>query len=193
MTAVFIWIKHNYRILWRLVEAVNSFLLGLFFGRKLEGVKRANARKNLSFGYLRILRIDDAERVACFLECVTEAEKKVFDPHKFGLSDIKKVLQSRGYLAFGFFDNDKLAGYFFLRLFFLKKAFIGRYLTEGFRGKGIGKESSIFLCNVGENLGFKIYSTISKDNFASLGSHRSTGQMTVVKELPNNYVLVRMG
>jgi L-amino acid N-acyltransferase YncA len=192
MTATLIWTKHHCQFVWRIIEVCNVFLLGLCFGRKLKNVQGSYNRQEAAIGYFRALGESDAEEVFELLQRVTEEEKVFFNPHDFDITKINKILRSRGYMTFGFFSQEKLAGYFFLRLFFVKKAFIGRYVERSFRGKGVGKEISRFLCDLGKDLGFKVYSTISKDNLASLGSHRSTVCMEVVKELPNNYVLVKI-
>lgn len=192
MTAFLIWIKHHCQCLWIVIEQFNILLLRVIWGSRIIEVKKRFLRKELPFGYFRLLVPEDTEQVVGLLKRVTEGEKQFFKPHGFDWKSVNAVLKSIGFLSFGFFVQDKLVGYFILRLFCMKKSFIGRYVIEDMRNKGVGKEMASMLYDLASALNFEVYSTISEKNLSSLKSHQAMGRMRVVEELPNNYVLVKI-
>lgn len=192
MLSKLIWLKHNCPWIWAAIEKINNGFLALLLGKRIAAV-RAHLATPLTFadGYIRLLKDDDTDALVEFLKQVSQDELPFFRPHGFDRASIKAVLNSIGYLPVGFFVGDKMAGYFMMRLFCSKKAFIGRYISGEFRGKGLGGRMALVLYDIGEALRFDVFSTISRDNISSMKSHESMGRMIVVKEMPNNYLLVR--
>jgi GNAT superfamily N-acetyltransferase len=190
--ALLIFVKHNCKWFWQIIEQFNVLMLFVLYSRQMRQTRQRFSRKDLANGYFRLLESKDANQVVDLLKHVTKDEEKFFKPHGFDKKSVNKVLTSGGYMPFGFFINNQLSGYFFLRLFFTKKCFVGRYIKRDYRGMGIGKEMIRFLTDIGSGLGFSVYSTISKDNVSSLKSHQAACRVSVVKELPNNYVLIKI-
>lgn len=193
MTAVLLWVKHHCPTFWRLIEKLNVLLLRLFWAERIEEVKRRFARKELPAGYAGLLSAADIDPLLDLLSGVSEEEKRVFQPHEFDRRSLRSVLTDSRFLPFGFFVGDELVGYFFLRLFTVRKSFMGRYVKKEARDRGVGKDMAGMLYDVAGALGFELYSTISAQNAASLRSHQYHGRMTVVRRLPNDYVLIKIG
>ena len=192
MLSRLIWLKHHCTWLWAVIENINNFFLFVLWNRRIWAVRNRLAQPQpLADGFIRLLNRQDVDILVEFLKQVTKEELVFFSPHGFDRNNIKYVLGSGGYLPIGFFVGNKMAGYFLMRLLCSKKAFIGRYLSSDFRRKGLGEKMALVLYDIGADLNFEVYSTISKDNLSSLKSHEGTGRMVVIKSMPNNYVLVK--
>lgn len=192
MLSKIIWLKHHCPWLWAGIEKINNWFLSVFYGKRIAAVRAQLALpKPFAEGYIRLITTDDTDRLTEFLKQVTKDELAFFSPHKFDRGSVHNVLGSLGYLPVGFFMGDKIVGYFMMRLFCTRKAFIGRYLSIDFRRTGLGGQMGTVLYDIGEDLNFDVYSTISRDNSSSLKSHEAMGRMTIEKGMPNNYLLVK--
>ncbi|MGE0267503.1 MAG: ATP-grasp domain-containing protein [Candidatus Omnitrophota bacterium] len=192
MLSKIIWLKHHCPGIWAVIEKINNGFLFLLWGKRITAVREKLTQwQALADGRIRLLNRHDTDSLVEFLKQVTKEELTFFKPHGFDKASIETVLNSLGYMPIGFFIEDKLAGYFMMRLFCSKKAFIGRYLSGDMRRKGLGGRMAQVLYGMGEDLNFEVFSTISRDNNSSLRSHENMGMMTIVKELPNNYLLVK--
>lgn len=81
-------------------------------------------------------------------------------------------------------------GYFFLRFFWNRKCFVGRLIDEPCEGKGIGRAMNNIMYNIGWRMGFRVMSTISKNNHLVMRSHANNHRMVVLKELADDYLFV---
>lgn len=192
MVRLLIYLKRKMPFLWRIVEHANHLLLGMLYSRKLRKARDSYSDMGERHGLnCRMLAPDDTGRLHAFLSGLDEEEFAFFKPHPFTRRALRKVLGKNLYLPLGVFDGESLAGYFFLRLFFNRKAFIGLIVRPEFQGKGIGTGMIRILLDLSEEIGFVTYSTISLKNEASFKSHDKNGNMSVVKKLDDGYVLVK--
>ncbi len=92
---------------------------------------------------------------------------------------------------FGVFDGAAaLVGYFFLRCFLNRKAFMGRIVSMTHRNKGIAKKMSKILHQIAWQSKFRIFSTIDPENIASLKSQAAVCDYTVIQTVSNGYLLI---
>ncbi|MBK8852973.1 MAG: GNAT family N-acetyltransferase [Saprospiraceae bacterium] len=106
-----------------------------------------------------------------------ESNLEFFNPHKFDTSSLMVLFKNPSFLMMGVFDGERLAGYFFLRFFANKKAFIGRMVSSDYQRLGIAKEMSRILYGITWKMGFKCLTTISEDNKAIFDLHRKEGNV----------------
>ncbi len=192
MIKLLVYIKHHLTFIWRIVELINSILVRILWSHKFRKIPIICGVLSVGTKYnYRILELGDIESLHYLLNNQNKDYLNYFSPHKTDLKTLKKIVKNYNYLTFGCFDGDKLVGYFFLRLFFTRRAFIGRLVDENYQGKGIAKQMSKLLYAVADEIDFPIYSTISKKNIGSLKSHQSVRKYTVVKELKDNYLLIK--
>ena len=194
MEKVLIFIKHNFSFLWNIIEFFNSFLLQLLYGTQISStVSKFKDYYNINQNYsIKILGKSNLEELNDFLVTLDNDSFQYFKPHNMDKKSLKVVLNKNSMLKFGFYDKEKnLIGYFILRMFFNKKCFIGRLVHPNFRGQGIAKEMSKILYCISKELGFNVYSTISKDNVASLNSHKKVNNYTIEKELEKDFYLIK--
>lgn len=191
MEKLLIFIKHHLSFLWKIIEFGNGLLFSLLFKKKLarvlQGVFKEQADQACEY---RKLELSDTEALHKLLESQTESDLKYFSPHAFNSDALRKQFANRAFLMMGAFANERLIGYFFLRFFANRKCFVGRLIDADSRGKGIGQIMNNIMYETAWRLGFRCLSTISNNNKAVIGAHAKNPAMVVLKELPNEYLLV---
>ena len=90
----------------------------------------------------------------------------------------------------GAFSEDTLVGYFFLRAGINKKCFVGRLIHKDYRSRGIGRKMNQIMYQSAWSAGFRIFATFSPKNKLVMQSHKNNPNMIVLKNLPDNYLLV---
>lgn len=180
-------VREGCPIIWNAIEKCNEWLFLIRYGRKLE---KLDTEKSDNRYFYRLLQIDDTHELVRFLSVQPAESFHFFKPHKFNEKTIKKLLGNKSYLAFGVFDDTTLIGYYFLKSFFIGKSYFGKIVDYRYQGKGIAKQMSVYAANAATTIGIHMYGTISKDNKASLLSAQKALDIKIIKELPNNYMLV---
>lgn len=189
MEKILLYIKHNLKPLWKVIERCNALFLKVIHRKQiavLEGNYRDFRATNNEFQY-RLITPADLEILYGLLSKLDKDYVKYFNPHSFDYQDLKYVLKSKNFLTLGYFYNQQLVGYFMLRLFANKKAFTSRVVDPDFNGKGIGKDMARIMYRMANELGWGAYGTASEKNIASLKTHN----FEIVKKLPNGYILIK--
>jgi len=189
MEKLLLYIKHNLKFLWRIIEFFNSLLLNIVHRKKITTIKQNYSDyidTNNGFQF-RLITSEDLDRLYSLLSKLDKHYVKYFNPHAFDRESLKYVLKSNNFLTFGYFHNKKLVGYFMLRLFANSKAFTSRVVDSDFSGRGIGKDMAKIMYRMANELDWGVFATISEENIASLKTHN----YKVVKKLPNGYILIK--
>lgn len=170
---------------WDAVDAVNSKLFDVRYGKKLRAFKFSA----VPHGYLSMpIREIATDQLVRFFDHQPEDAYRFFKPHGFDAESIKKLQKNRAFLAYVLIDesNGIIAGYCFNRAFFFGKGFRGRMVDIDYRGRGLGTVMNRMLNEVGFGIGLRLFETVSKDNVASYRSAVSASGFRVVRELPHN-------
>lgn len=191
ITRILIYIKHNLKFLWNIIDRVNAILFSLFYGSSLEKtiVLVFNEFSVPPYSY-RKLDGSAAEAVFGLINRQNPVDLEYFHPHNFDMESIRKQFKNQAFLMMGAYEGDKLVGYFFLRFFANKKCFVGRLIDKDYRGQGIGPVMNNIMYEIAWRMGFRCLSTISRNNTLVMRSHANNQTMIVLKELPNDYLLV---
>ena len=177
--------------LWNLIEKTNSMLFSLRYGKKL---------RNFVFSYIpvgyRLLSIKDisTDKLVEFFDRQPEDAFTYFKPHGFDYKSIKRLQGNKAFLAYVLLDksNEQIAGYCFNRSFFHGTGFRGRMVDVSYRNKGLGTAMNKILNDLGFGIGLRLYESVSKDNVASYKSAISASQIKILKEMPNNEILLEI-
>lgn len=180
--------------LWDLVDAFNSWLFSLRYGRRLKDIESKVMEKYASETGYEICRMRevDASQLADFFAVQPEEAYKYFKPHKFDVASIKKLQRNKSFLAYLVLDEGKIVGYCFNRSFFHGRGFRGRMVDMDYRGKGLGTTMNRLLNDVGFGIGLRLFETVSKDNVASYRSAMSASNVKVVEELPHDELFLEI-
>ena len=190
MVKLLIYLKHHLSFIWDMIEWVNSFLFGLFYGKRLKrSICRLDRSLLLDTSY-KILKLSDMPALADFFNRQPQESFRFFKPHKFDLHSLQKQNRNKAFLMLGWYERDVLAGYAFLRFFANKQAFRGKIVSPEYQGRGIAKEMGRVTTEICKKMNFRLFATISKDNVKSIASSRAVNDIRVVKELEDNYIYV---
>lgn len=193
MIALLLKLKHRLPFLWRGVEWVNSILFVTLHSRWII----TNARVCLHHYRLdglvfRLLTPEDAPEVSAFLTHQPDTRMAYFKPHGFDVNSVRRKAKDPAFVMFGVFRGNTLVGYFFLRCFWTRKAFVGRAIDQNWDRQGIGRVMNQILYNTAWDSGFRCLTTISRHNHAVVRSHANNPASRILGDLPNDYMLVEM-
>ena len=170
--------------LWDLVDIINSVLFKLRFGGKLRAVeaevlKRYEAESGMRIVPMSEVKTDD---LVAFFAAQPEEAFTFFKPHGFDGKALKKLQKNKSFLAFVLIDDNndsetsgtigtsgtsRIAGYCFIRSFFMGKGFRGRMVGMSHRGRGLGTLMNRLMNDVGFGIGLRLFETVHKRNVAS--------------------------
>ena len=188
---VLIYIKHNLKFTWRIIEWANSLLFKLIckkrFDRVIPDVFAEYSLEGLEF---RVLDLEDLKQLSELINRQPKDDLEYFKPHEFDSESLLRILNNPAFLMMGAFDGEKIVGYFFLRCFWNNKCFVGRFVDRNYQGRGIGKVMNDIMYNIAWRARFRCLSTISKNNKAVMTAHAKNQTMVILKELDNDYMLV---
>jgi len=142
-------------------------------------------------GYeFRSINIDELAKLNNLITKQAKGRLDYFKPHNFDLKSLSIAYSNPSLIMMGVFLEKEMVGYFFLRCFWNKKCFVGRLIDQNHEGKGIGRVMNDIMYNIAWGEGFRCLSTISKSNQQVMRSHANNKRMVILKELPNDYLLV---
>ena len=191
MVKILLYIKHHLSFLWQLIEWLNAFLFNILhrkrFKRVLPEVIKYYGLPGFSF---RQLAANELPALHTLINKQGPGRLDYFKPHGFDLASLQKVYKNPSFIMMGAFEGPHLVGYFFLRCFWNRKCFVGRLIDEPYERRGIGRVMNSIMYNTGWNAGFRVLSTISKNNHLVMKSHANNPLMVVLKELDNDFLFV---
>jgi len=186
-------LKNRWPGLFRLVAAMARGVTSIRYGRRLH---QAAAKAKLEgevlgrSAIMRPLNIEDSDQLQDFLRTIPETHLKYFQPHGFEKEALEEVLSSRAFQAYGLFVDGDMGAYALLKISPTGSAFLGRLVAPQFTGCGLGSFLSRYLYWQAGLAGLRPRSTISRHNTASLGSHQAAAEFNIIRELPNDYLLI---
>lgn len=186
-------IKTKIPIVYFIMDLIKKAYVSLMYSSLIKHALKLAYIKGSIDNKSAVIRSIDLRDVEALQNMLKEIPAKSFDffkPHKFDFKSIRKVLKSNDIMTYGLFIEKEMKGYFLLKLFPVKKAYIGRLLVPELSGKGVGAFVSKFLYWQCFLLGFKPYATINKNNISSLKSHEKVRPYKIEKSLSDNYMLI---
>lgn len=185
------YIRYKMPFIWNFIELANALSFKLLFGRKLSAISKTLSKFNNESIIYSLADIDDVESLAELFKRQPEDAFKYFKPHKFDKGTIRKLINNPAFIIILAKNKSKVVGYAFLRCFANGKAFRGKLVDIEFRGRGIAKNFGIITTEIASTLGIKLFGTISKSNISSMASSKSSNEVRVIEELPDNYLLIQ--
>ena len=188
--------------LWDLVDVLNSWLFGLRFGKKLHEVEQKvleSYGKECGMTIVPMSEVKTDDLVAFFAAQPEEAFT-FFKPHGFGDKALRKLQKNKSFLAYVLLDPNSnsdsnlsipsnlpaIAGYCFIRSFFMGKGSRGRMVGISHRGRGLGTLMNRMMNDVGFGIGLRLFETVSKRNVASYRSAMSASNVKVLEEMEDD-------
>lgn len=174
--------------LWNLVDILNSWLFSMRFGSKLRKIEIENLERYGKECGMRIVPIREVptEVMVAFFDAQPEEAFTFFKPHGFDAKSIKRLQRNLAFLGYVLLDGSAIAGYCFIRSFFMGKGFRGRMVGISRRGRGLGTLMNRLMNDVGFGIGLRLFETVSKRNVASYRSAMSASDVKVIEELEDD-------
>lgn len=191
MINVLMFLKEKCPKCWIIIEWLNGFLFRIIYSKRfsINIHKTLNKFSSNSF-HCRILNTNDIVELSNFLNTFDQTEVKTFEPHDFDTKTLRRINKNPSFYMFGVFEKKILIGYFFLRCFLNRKAFMGRIVAITHRNKGIAKKMAQILHQIAWQSKFRIFSTIDPENIASLKSQAAVCNYNVLRTVSNGYFLI---
>ncbi len=195
MTAILLYIKHHCPWVWGAIEWLNGWLFGLLYGDMDEVAARILAERSARGLELSLVKGGDIAGLALFLQSQPGEYLRCFAPHDFDEGTLARLLRNRAFLMMKASNGAQggIVGYFFLRCFFVGRAFHGFLVGKGHEGAGIG--AAMMACNAAicARKGLRLFSTVSEDNVASRKASERVSDILTAKRLGNGYMLIEWG
>lgn len=182
-------LRDHLPLIWDFVDWLNGVLFTWRYGRKMKALPEM---LDAVAGEYKIVEFTSFQTTDLEKFFATQPEDcfKYFKPHGFDAKSLRKLQRNKAFLAYIVKDGDSLVGYFFLRSFFLGKAYLGKMVDHDHQGKGIGKMMCLCAMDIASALGLRMFETISKDNLSSLYSTQNVLETRIVEEMPVNYLMI---
>ncbi len=195
MTSFWLFIKHHFSWIWRLIENVNARFFALRYGDikvYASGVLEELSTKDIIFS---LVKMEDIEELSNFLKSQPQQYVKNFQPHDFDVKTLERLLKNMAFVMMKAkdFTSEKFLGYFFLRCFCIGKAFHGFIVDNGEKKRGIGTKMMSINMAICQKKNLRLFSTVSKENMASIVASNKACEILSKKALKNDYLLIEWG
>lgn len=191
MISLFLALKRKCPALWRGVEGVNGFLFRLRYRRLPQQAAEVLAGQNVSGYRFTLLEESALPGLETFLQAQPENNLTWFNPHPFDAKTLRRLWRNPAFLMMRVVAPDgRMAGYFFLRGFFIGRAFAGLIVDKRDQNQGIGTAIWASCAEICRISGLKMQATISPENEPSVRSCHSGTQVRHVADLTNGYEAV---
>ena len=184
--------KHRHPKIWSLVESVNGGLFRLRYGKVEKVVESLLKGYSVAGCVFSAVTEQDLPGLGRFLARQDGDNLKWFNPHDFDETTLKRLFRNPSFLMMKVTEGegDGIVGYFFLRCFFIGRAFAGLVVDREWQNRGIGSkiwEAEASICN---RLRLRMRATISLDNKPSIASCRNGTDVQELDRLGNGYMAV---
>ena len=183
--------KRDYPHFWHLVEKINGALFRIRY-RKIDRIAETVLDAAQAAGCrFSLLKKEDLPELEHFLSRQDEDNLKWFHPHMFDGETLKRLFRNPSFLMMQVTAPDgSMVGYFFLRGFFISRAFAGLIVDKPWQNQGIGTAIWAACAEICQYLGLRMQATISTENRPSMVSCRKGTDIQGMQALEDHYLAV---
>ena len=192
MIQILLFIKHHLSLLWSLAEWCNGLCFSIVYKNKVsETAEKICERYSNDVLSFRSVKKADIANLSDFFSAQPEESYRYFKPHAFDEKTLIKLWRNQAFFQFiATNGNNQIAGYFLIRFFANKKAFVGFLVGDSFQGRGFAKQMCRIALKICWDCRFRTFATVSKDNTKALAAYRKINDFTILKELSDNYIYI---
>ncbi|MBQ6298763.1 MAG: GNAT family N-acetyltransferase [Bacteroidales bacterium] len=192
MIAALIALKRKCPGLWNRVEDVNGLLFRIRYRRLPEKATEILKRREVAGYRYSLLEEMDLPELNAFLNAQPAENLIWFHPHLFDAKTLRRLWRNPAFLMMQVTAPDgRMAGYFFLRGFFIGRAFAGLIVDRAYQNQGIGTAIWASCAEICHAAGLKMQATIAPENQPSIKScHRAT-EVRQIADLDDGYMAVQ--
>lgn len=192
MISLLIKIKHHIPFLWHAAEGLNSFLGGIRYKDLKKESEKVLFNCRMEGFTFSVVTAEDIKPIISMRNRQRPSYIENFNPHDFNETTLLSMLNNNAYslMKVTKTGTEDIVGYFFIRSFFVGRAFHGLLTDEKFSNKGIGTYMWKISMEICRNKGLRMFATMSDSNKASFRSAQKATEVEIVKNLDNNYLLI---
>lgn len=185
-------LKRRFPQLWNLVEDANGFLFRLRYkdiGTLAASILNNKDTAGCCFSLMDASRLPDLARL---LERQDEQYLTWFHPHDFDLDTLNRLFLNPAFLMMAVYEKKggRLVGYFFLRCFFIGRAFAGLLVDPEWQNRGIGTTIWASCAEICSQARIRMQATLSTENKPSMASCRKGTNFRQVQALEDHYLAI---
>lgn len=186
-------IKHQCPALWFFAEKINCWLGGVRYGQLKAKSGEVLKNKFLEGFSFSLVEPDDIPAIIEMHRRQNAEYIKNFNPHPFNRQTLGDMISNRAYCMMKVSEDvsGELVGYFFIRSFFVGKAFHGLLTDERFANRGIGAAMWRISMEICHRMGLSMFATMAQDNIASYKSAVNGTEVKIINQLENNFILIK--
>lgn len=190
MTGFLVSLKHNHPAIWSVVERINGVVFRLLYGdisTKAGAVLEGHSVSGCGFA---LVGEEDLVSLESFLQAQTPDTLKWFNPHAFDFKTLQRLYRNPAFLMMKVYNKDSglLAGYFFLRCFFIGQAFAGLIVDPEWQNRGIGSRIWKLQSEICAKCKLRMRATISSENKPSIASCHNGTAACQLQQLDGGYL-----
>ena len=189
---ILIFIKHHLSFVWSLAEWINGLCFSAAYKNKVsETAEKVCKEYSNDVLLFRCVEQADIANLSDFFTAQPEESYRYFKPHAFDEKSLHKLWKNSSFFQFIVKTADnQIAGYFLIRFFVNKKAFVGFLVGNKFQGRGLAKQMCRIALKICWDNNFRTFATVSKNNTKALAAYRSINDFTILNELSDNYLYI---
>lgn len=191
MTAVLIYIKRHFVWFWHLVEMLNGWLFQLRYPDFSASARQVlDAHNGQDFDYSPVSE-DEIGALSDFFSAIPREHLVYFNPHPFDRRTLTRMYGNKNFFlmkATRKGEDKSIVGYFFLRGFFIGRAYQGLVVKQEFCNRGIGTAMWTLAMDICAKEHLRMFATIHTLNAASFHSVQRATDVTILECLSNDYL-----
>ena len=176
---------------WNQVECANGMLFRLRYRRMNATAASVLDKVDVAGCRFSLLEKEDLPALEALLAAQPESNLTWFHPHAFDRKTLERLYRNPAFLMMKVNAPDgTMVGYFFLRCFFIGRAFAGLLVDQAWQDKGIGTAIWGSCAGICARTGLRMQATISTDNKPSMASCRKGTDFRKLQTLEDHYLAV---
>ena len=177
--------------IWNRIEDLNGLLFRLRYRNIGRIAGDVLGKVDVSSCRFSLLEKTEIPALEALLAGQPEGYLSWFAPHRFDRDTLERLFRNPAFLMMKVTAPDgSMTGYFFLRCFFIGRAFAGLMVDRGWQNRGIGTAIWAACADICHRMGLTMQATISTENKPSISSCRKGTDFREIQELDGHYLAV---
>lgn len=183
--------KRRFPWAWNQVEWANGALFRLRYRRMDATAASVLDKVDVAGCRFSLLGKEDLPALEALLAAQPKDNLTWFRPHAFDRKTLARLYRNPAFLMMKVTAPDgSLSGYFFLRCFFIGRAFAGLLVDPAWQNRGIGTAIWAACAEICTQTGLRMQATISRDNKPSVASCKKGTDAHAVATLEDGYLAI---